>query len=164
MKGITLFFLICFFLGSCKSLNNSGDCSTKLLFSETYTILLPCNKQKDVETEYHGEKHYIFNYKDGSKFFINDDINVAPILIYKYLSNKEQSSFVFYDKLLYEGKDENSQVYWKVIKQNGLVLGYVNVPESRKFEFDQALLTLRQKGGEDNSMLRHELLHHGNQN
>src|SRR5690554_958800 len=132
MKHLALLGVFFFLLGSCKSLDGKKACFTTLSFDERYTLLLPCKYRKEKDIGHHGEKQYIFSYKDGSVFYISDEAGSYPYLIYNYLNESEQSSFTFKEELSYEGKDDNNNTWWKVIKKEGKVFGYLSVPESRK--------------------------------
>lgn len=143
MKAYILIIIVCATLFGCVVLKKDF-CNSTLSFQSEWEILLPCYKKKHLETEYHGEKHYIYYYENGAVFFVSD-LYESPILISKYLNTKEKSSFTFYEKLSYEGMDENNDTYWKVIKENGLILGYINIHQERKSEFDKAILSIKQK-------------------
>lgn len=110
-----------------------------------YEIELPCFKKKNKEVEYHGGKQFTFKYNEGSVLFINNNTEEAPNILSEYLSEKEYSSFVFNDSLNYEGKDASNNTFWKVLKKDGFLRGYLNVPEQYKKTFDKAILSIHPK-------------------
>lgn len=164
MKYSSCIFVFFLLIMSCKVFEPQRTCRTKLDFGKKiYYVSIPCDNVKHKELDDHRRINYKFYYNDETIFFANDEVDVTPNLVYRNMNERDVPSFVFYDSISVEGIDDRNQnTYWRVVKAKGLVLGYENVPESRKFEFDQALLTLTQKGTKDNSMSRDELLRHGN--
>lgn len=131
--------LACLIIFSCRSTKIDDTCNTQLNFTMDMTIGIPCFKSKKIEIEYHGQKQYNFNYDNNCIFFVSDNSNETPMLLSKYLSKEQNSSFVFRDSLSYVGKDNSNNTYWRVTKKQGFLTGYINVLEERKSEFDKAI-------------------------
>jgi len=146
MNRYTLLIIISLVLLNCRSTKINENCTIDLDFSDViYEIELPCFKKKNKEVEYHGGKQFTFKYNEGSVLFINNNTEEAPNILSEYLSEKEYSSFVFNDSLNYEGKDASNNTFWKVLKKDGFLRGYLNVPEQYKKTFDKAILSIHPK-------------------
>lgn len=142
-KYIFLVVIGCLLAFGCKSLKDENStCDVKLSFQDNYRITLPCYKRKNLEIEYHGERQYTFYYNDGAKFFVTDDVDVTPHVVYKHMDRNKVPSFVFYENRLVDGRDETNNTLWKAVKEKKLVFGYENVPEWRKAEFDRAISSI----------------------
>src|SRR5690606_7507434 len=122
--------------------------SSKPFEKKTYILMIPKGfsvENEDFNPEY---KEVVYIYKNGTKVYITDNtmggsaLNGDNKLNGRISAIKRQSL----QDSVYMGGQQKNGLYWKEYILNDVVIGYVNVPESRKFEFDQALLTLRQKG------------------
>lgn len=94
-------------------------------------------------TEYH------FLYSDSSIIYITDEKG-TPTINYKNIDNDSiaiQKSFLASmenDTLTLQGKNELGK-YWKNKKLKEISIGYLNVPESRKADFDKAISSIKMK-------------------
>lgn len=107
---------------------------------------IPKKFEKNILTSIH-ETEYHFKYPDSSIIYITNErgtpsinyhnIDSDSIAIQKsFLSNMEG------DTLTLKGVDDNG-LHWKNIKIKKGSVGYLNVPKSRKAEFDKAIEKLQ---------------------
>lgn len=107
---------------------------------------IPMKFEKYIMSSIH-ETEYHFKYPDSSIIYITNErgtpsinyhnIDSDSIAIQKsFLSNMEG------DTLTLKGIDDNN-LHWKNVKLKKGSVGYLNVPKSRKAEFDKALEKLQ---------------------
>lgn len=163
-KLIYITFLVCVF--SCKSGQNTSvkysQKSTDSSSNTTYLMNVPSgfNLVTLVGGNRELEKQYV--YSDSSKLYISDFRN--SILNYDNIISlgidlankrfegielkreiaKELGKDFILDDLVLEGKASNG-LYWKDIRKGYIYIGYVNVSEQRKEEFDKALESFRKR-------------------
>ena len=131
---------------SCKSTQESGisystnTIRAKAVFPEGFTKEIV---EAGQNTEYH------FLYSDSSVIYITDEKG-TPTINYKNIDNDSiaiQKSFLASmenDTLTLQGKDKLGR-YWKNKKLKEISIGYLNVPESRKADFDKAISSIKIK-------------------
>jgi hypothetical protein len=143
MNRIYVYLLVLGSLSGCaqtKSIKFKTDTFMSAGKEQKFTIQVPKN-YIDVKSN---ESTYLFkqfDYEDGSIMYISLDIS------YSNSPNKDNWSKCSKPQERYkceEGVQENG-LYWKEVLRDNLVIGYYDVPKERITEFDQALLTLRQK-------------------
>jgi hypothetical protein len=137
------------FVVGCKAINPQENCRATLEFGRNniYYITLPCDKKEQKLMDDRRRISYKYYFKDESIFFTNDYTDDTPYLVYRQMNFNyaEVPSFVFYDSITVQGMDESNETFWKAVKNKGVVMGYENVPENRKEEFDNAILSLTKK-------------------
>ncbi len=92
-------------------------------------------------------KEIVYTYEDSAKIYISDNalsgssLNGDNKLRQGITSIKREN---LNDSIYMEGLQDNGK-YWKENILNDIVVGYVNVPESRKNEFDVAISSIVRK-------------------
>jgi len=92
---------------------------------------------------------YRFLYSDSSIIYITDEKG-TPTINYKNIDNDSiaiQKSFLASmenDTLTLQGKNELGK-YWKNKKLKEISIGYLNVSENRKADFDKAISSIKMK-------------------
>lgn len=103
--------------------------------------------KKIVEAGQNTEYHFL--YADSSVIYITDEKG-TPAINYKNIDNDSiaiQKSFLASmenDTLTLQGKDKLGR-YWKNKKLKEVSIGYLNVPKSRKADFDRAISSIKIK-------------------
>lgn len=156
MKKIIFIFFIFVFIGcnpnttnkSVQKANNQYRFSFKTIESDyekyaKYSILLPAHGMKEKFYPHNGEIYieYRISYKDSSTFYISNDIwNMSQVnarhLLEIGVNGYNKKAIV--DTISYEGIQKNKRV-WKEILLGEIVVGFSNVPKSRKLEFEKGL-------------------------
>jgi hypothetical protein len=142
LKLITLLVLIF----SCKS--TQGVNITYQTNSIKAKVEIPDNFKKEI-IEKGQDVEYRFSYSDLSMIYITDESS-TPELNYNNIDNDTtaiQKNFLASmenDTLTLEGKDKSGR-FWKNKKLKNISIGYLNVPEVRKSEFDKAISSIKIK-------------------
>ncbi len=109
---------------------------------------IPDNFTKEI-IEKGQDIEYRFSYSDSSMIYITDESG-TPELNYNNIDNDStaiQKSFLASmenDTLTLQGKDKLGR-FWKNKKLKSISIGYLNVPEARKSEFDKAISSIKIK-------------------
>jgi hypothetical protein len=105
-----------------------------------YTIYPP---QGFVLTKNRGEifKEFHLSYPDGSLIYMTDDYQSGGSINKDKVSKYGTAIYikiVSSDSLDLSGQNESGN-YWRELKRKNFVIGYVNVPLSKKSEFDKVI-------------------------
>ena len=126
-------------------------CSYKNLSLVTYKTKYTLNILRGYEltkfSDYHGIKEYYATYPDSSVVYLTAEkggIANADKLS-KYGSNISLKMLIA-DTLTLHGIDKKG-FYWREQKMADIIVGYYNVPEVRKREFDTYLESLTRRRG-----------------
>lgn len=143
-----------FLVASCSSQKELAKIKFKSFDVETqkgyvYRFFIPKgyeenNLKRSLESE---EKQFV--YSDTSMIYITNEEG-TPITNYKNIDSDSiaiQRSFLALmenDTLTLQGQDKSGK-YWKNKKLKEISIGYLNVPESRKADFDKAISSIKLK-------------------
>lgn len=128
----------------------------------TYSMVIPKDYRLITLVGGHSELEKQYIYSDSAKVYISDFgnsmLNYSNILsLGDSIANKRFEGLELKAKIAKElGKEYNPEtltllgkttdgLYWKDVRVGHLSIGYVNVPENRKSEFDKALASLMKK-------------------
>jgi|GEM_PF-1816415 len=128
----------------------------------TYSMVIPKDYKLITLVGGHRELEKQYIYSDSAKLYISDFgsgmLNYNNILsLGDSVANKRFEGLELKAKIAKElGKEYNPEtltllgktpdgLYWKDVRVGTLSVGYVNVPENRKSEFDKALRSLMKK-------------------
>lgn len=104
-------------------------------------INAPIYREKNLDINDHGFCEYRLCYGDSVILYVSTQIDVGSSLNFKNRVEDGIESYSFskyMDTIKVEGKQDVNR-YWLEHILGDVVVGYVNVPESRKKEFDQAV-------------------------
>ena len=102
------------------------------------------------KVENHGFCEYRFEYQNKSTIYVSTDIysgsrlnsdNLNSIGVNTYAISR---SIILVDTIKNSGKDRNN-LYWLEYVLGDVVIGYVNVPEEQKEQFEKAIASLDRK-------------------
>lgn len=85
--------------------------------------------------------NWLISFPNNKKIFIsNDDISGCPLNTYKQKEYGENVvvKIVANDTLTLRG--ENEFGYWKEVKKNGIVYGYMNIPNNEIIKYEMLIL------------------------
>lgn len=131
---------------SCKATQESNIIYSSNVIKAKATVPEGFTKEI-IEAGQNTEHHFL--YSDSSLIYITDEQG-TPTINYKNINNDSiaiQKSFLASmenDTLTLQGKD-NLGRYWKNKKLKEISIGYLNVTESRKADFDKAILSIKIK-------------------
>ena len=114
---------------------------------EVFTVLLPKSGKKEKHYPHFGKIYteYRVYYRDSSTFYISNDIWNGSQLnagnLYE-IGIRGHTKEDFLDTVSYHGLQENGR-YWEETMLGEVVVGYSNVPRSRKEEFDKAVSSVK---------------------
>lgn len=128
----------------------------------TYSMMVPKGYKLTTLVGGHSELEKQYVYLDSTKIYISDFgnsmLNYNNILsLGDSIANKRFEGLELKAKIAKElGKEYNPEtlilqgktpngLYWKDVRVGYLSIGYVNVPENRKMEFDKALSSFMEK-------------------
>lgn len=132
------------------------------LKNTTYSMMVPKGYKLITLVGGHSELEKQYVYSDSTKIYISDFgnsmLNYNNILsLDDSIANKRFEGLELKAKIAKElGKEYNPEtlilhgktphgLYWKDVRVGYLSIGYVNVPENRKMEFDKALSSFMEK-------------------
>lgn len=131
---------------SCKAIQESNiTYSTNVVKAKA---MIPKGFNKEI-IEAGQDTEYRFLYSDSSLIYITDEKG-TPIINYKNIDSDSiaiQKSFLALmenDTLTLQGQDKSGK-YWKNKKLKEISIGYLNVPENRKEDFDKAISSIKIK-------------------
>lgn len=111
----------------------------------TFTVMLPKGFSIDKEDFNPEFKEVVYKYNHGSIYITDNNLNGSPLngdnKIASGITVVQRASLE--DSLYIGGK--NKGLYWKENILNDIVIGYLNVPEYRKKDFDEAIASIRRK-------------------
>ncbi|WP_062061809.1 hypothetical protein [Aquimarina longa] len=134
------------FIISCKTTQKSNV----TYFTNTIKVnaVIPKGFKKEIiEVGHNIEYHFL--YPDSSLIYITDEKG-TPTVNYKNIDSDSiaiQKSFLASmenDTLTLQGKDKHGR-YWKNKKLKEVSVGYFNVPENKKTDFEQAISSIKIK-------------------
>lgn len=142
MKKQVIFFVILLFTscGNIKTTTFSTMTYKSKGIEEKFIIDIP----NDYIKSYSLERESIIKkwvYKNDVYMYISSDITFKDS---PNVENWIKCSNVEKGIKCIEGKQDNGK-YWKEIEKENLIIGYINVPENRKEEFDKAILSLKRR-------------------
>jgi|GEM_PF-6053144 len=136
----SLILISSFSLISCLSKSvNEFELNVK---DNTSTVRIGAPEGFDISkyTDDNGYREHHYQYEDGSILYITDDIDSGSD--FNEYKAKEYGENIYLriaisDSIDIGGKHEGK--YWREIKKEGIVYGYLNVPSDRKSLFDDVL-------------------------
>jgi hypothetical protein len=125
---------------------------------ETYSMNIPRGYKLEFVIGESSEIEQQYTYKDSSKMYITN--SGGSSFTYNYIKKlgdtvaskrfesldlkkhlmKELGEVYIVDTMILQGKTSD-KLYWKDIRIDNISIGYADVPETRKAEFDKALNT-----------------------
>ncbi|NJY61897.1 hypothetical protein HC174_03890 [Salinimicrobium sp. CDJ15-81-2] len=150
MISLAVFVLGCGTSADLKKVYYTSDflSSTKKGFeTHSYVISVP-RKYKLIKEDFNPEyKEIIYEYKDSIKFYITDDTFGGSSLNgdNKLRSGITSISRTDLNDTTKMGGVQQDGRYWKEYILGDVVVGYLNVPENRKEEFDLTLQSINRK-------------------
>ncbi len=143
MKIINKNFLILFLLvfSSCCITKNRNYKEQLKLGKQFYSVELQTNKHKKTVIE-NGlvSKEYRFNYENSSIVFFTNDKSGSG-LFFKFLQQKDYLILIDEDNPKYIFYEKDKVFY--MIKNKGIIYGYVNVDINQKEYFDKIITSLK---------------------
>ena len=128
---------------------------------KTYTMFIPKGftiDKEDFNPEY---KEVVYNYPNSIKVYITDNTLGGSSLngdnkLDKGITTIRRENMQ--DSIYMSGQQKDNK-YWKENILNDIVVGYLNVPENRKEEFDKAMASLKNDRDDSKRALLHEAIH-----
>jgi hypothetical protein len=152
---ILILLLLCISCSSSKSLQfsskllNFENCLLNEKKYEYIEIEIPKGSKKTKE-ENHGFCEYRFEYQNKSTIYISTDIYSGSRLNYENLYSIGIDTYAIsrsetlMDTIKNSGTNKN-KLYWLEFVLGDVVVGFVDVPEEQKEEFEKAILSLNKK-------------------
>lgn len=143
-----------FFVASCSSQKEFAKIKFKDFDVETqkdyvYRFVIPKNYEENNFKRSLESEEKQFTYADASMIYITNEKG-TPIANYNNIDSDSiaiQKSFLALmenDTLTLQGKYKLGK-YWKNKKLKEISIGYLNVPENRKADFDKAISSIKMK-------------------
>lgn len=165
MKHLFSFFFIVISLWSCKITKQTSLINYKIDYKnenphkiEDYSMSIPSGYKLEFIVGEYSEIEQQYTYKDSSKIYITN--SGSSSFTYNYIKKlddsvvskrfeslelrkhlmKELGKVYTVDTIILQGLTSDN-LYWKDIRIDNISIGYADVPENRKVEFDRALST-----------------------
>lgn len=141
MKSLVLVLLSVLFVSCMAQKTVKFSIDTK-----QYLLDIPSGYRLVKSKDYHQHIEYKFQYPDSSIIYITDDIESGGAINTDKVKKYGNNIFI---KILTSDTLDISGVegkkYWREIKRNNVVAGYINAPLSKEKQYQDVLKTLRLK-------------------
>ena len=140
LKITGTFLVLIFPLNSCITKNVNKFELNRLGTISEFKIGAPEGFEMLKYTDDHGYQEHHYKYSDGSILYITDDIDSGSD--FNEYKAEEYGDHIFLSITISDSIDiggMHEKKYWREIKKDGVIFGYLNVPFDKKNMFDDVV-------------------------